>query len=196
MPSRSRSRKSSRSSRKNPFKSASILENGGQAPLQDDDIKLVSRNSQSVPDDFPSPFAGVSGAPPTLATDNPMEEPGSTGTRIDPSASGQRDRLPHKRFGLHTDQIRGQRPQGGRKSLSPVPCIVSHRNLCAAPMDYKQRYPEDPIYKETEPNARVFHVYNDESQLFDSDMIIEAGDSLDILLVFVRAEFVVSYATH
>lgn len=161
--------------------------------MQDDDIKLVSRNSQSILDDFPSPFAGVSASPPTLAADNPMEEPRSTGTRIDPSASGQRDRLPHKRFGLHTDQIRGQR---GRKSLSPVPCIVSHRNLCAAPMDYKQRYPEDTIYKETEPNARVFHVYNDESQLFDNDMIIEAGDSLDILLVFVRVDFVVYQRTH
>lgn len=56
-------------------------------------------------------------------------------------------------------------------------------------MDYKQKYPEDPIYKETDENARVFHVYNDESQLFDNDMVIEAGDSLDILLVFVRILF-------
>ena len=56
-------------------------------------------------------------------------------------------------------------------------------------MDYKQKYPEDPIYKETESNARVFHVYNDESQIFDNDMVIEAGDNLDILLVFVSILF-------
>ncbi|KAJ7808730.1 hypothetical protein B0H14DRAFT_2380295, partial [Mycena olivaceomarginata] len=32
--------------------------------------------------------------------------------------------------------------------------------------------------------ARVWHVYNDESQIFDDDMMIESGDNLDILLVF------------
>ena len=53
-------------------------------------------------------------------------------------------------------------------------------------MNYKQKYPEDPTYKETESDARVWHVYNDECQLFDNDMFIEAGDNLDILLVFVR----------
>jgi hypothetical protein len=36
-----------------------------------------------------------------------------------------------------------------------------------------------------DPEARVWHVYNDESQIFDDDMMIESGDNLDILLVFV-----------
>lgn len=133
MPSRPRPRKSSRSSTRNSFKSASVLENGGQAPLQDepnavvqDDIELVPRNSQSIPDAGASaPSAPSGGAPPT----DPMEsrdEPTSTGTRIDPTVCGQRERLPHKRFGLHTDQLRGQRPQGGRKSLPASPCTVSN----------------------------------------------------------------------
>ncbi|KAF8183039.1 hypothetical protein K438DRAFT_1499055, partial [Mycena galopus ATCC 62051] len=50
--------------------------------------------------------------------------------------------------------------------------------------DYRQKYAEDPPYKELEDEARVWHVYNDESAIFDNDMLIESGDSLDILLVF------------
>jgi hypothetical protein len=36
-----------------------------------------------------------------------------------------------------------------------------------------------------DPEARVWHVYNDESQIFENDIMIESGDNLDILLVFV-----------
>ncbi|KAJ7888723.1 hypothetical protein B0H13DRAFT_1561398, partial [Mycena leptocephala] len=50
--------------------------------------------------------------------------------------------------------------------------------------DYRRKYAEDPPYKELDPEARVWHVYNDESAIFDNDMMIESGDSLDILLVF------------
>lgn len=59
-------------------------------------------------------------------------------------------------------------------------------------MNYKQKYPEDPIYKETEPDARVFLVYNDESQIFDNEIILESGGSLDMLLIFVRTFFLAS----
>ncbi len=53
------------------------------------------------------------------------------------------------------------------------------------PMDYEQKYKEDPIYKEVDPNARVWRTYLDESQTFDSDMTEDARDTVDVLLVFV-----------
>ncbi|KAJ7832873.1 hypothetical protein B0H14DRAFT_2515013 [Mycena olivaceomarginata] len=52
------------------------------------------------------------------------------------------------------------------------------------PTDYRRKYAEDPPYKELDPEARVWHVYNDESQIFDDDIMIESGDNLGILLVF------------
>ncbi|KAJ7753285.1 hypothetical protein B0H14DRAFT_2405164, partial [Mycena olivaceomarginata] len=51
-------------------------------------------------------------------------------------------------------------------------------------MDYRRKYAEDPPYKELDADARVWNVYNDESQIFDDDVMIESGDNLDILLVF------------
>jgi hypothetical protein len=60
-------------------------------------------------------------------------------------------------------------------------------------MDYRRKYAEDPPYKELDPEARVWHVYNDESQIFDDDMMIESGDNLDILLVFVCFVFFASH---
>ncbi|KAJ7084133.1 hypothetical protein C8R44DRAFT_530563, partial [Mycena epipterygia] len=50
--------------------------------------------------------------------------------------------------------------------------------------DYKQKYAEDPPYKELVSDARVWLVYNEESAMFDNVMIVESGDNLDILLVF------------
>ncbi|KAJ7832869.1 hypothetical protein B0H14DRAFT_2364544, partial [Mycena olivaceomarginata] len=50
--------------------------------------------------------------------------------------------------------------------------------------DYRRKYAEDPPYKELDPEACVWHVYNDESQIFDNDIMIESGDNLDILQVF------------
>jgi hypothetical protein len=47
------------------------------------------------------------------------------------------------------------------------------------------KYAEDPPYKELDDEARVWHVYNDESEIFDNDMVISSSDSLDILPVFV-----------
>lgn len=62
--------------------------------------------------------------------------------------------------------------------------------MILAPSDYRQKYAEDPPYTELDPEARVWLVYNDESAIFDNDMIIESGDNLDILLVFVCCIFI------
>ncbi|KAJ3774915.1 hypothetical protein FB446DRAFT_786532 [Lentinula raphanica] len=50
--------------------------------------------------------------------------------------------------------------------------------------DYEQRFPEDPIFEETGPNARVWRTYLVESAAFDENMIGEARDGLDAMLVF------------
>ncbi|KAJ4485339.1 hypothetical protein J3R30DRAFT_3696680 [Lentinula aciculospora] len=51
--------------------------------------------------------------------------------------------------------------------------------------DYEQRFPEDPMFEETGPNARVWRTYLVESAAFDENMIGEARDGLDAMLVFV-----------
>ncbi|KAJ7836622.1 hypothetical protein B0H13DRAFT_1570273, partial [Mycena leptocephala] len=50
--------------------------------------------------------------------------------------------------------------------------------------DYRRKYAEDPPYRELGSEARVWLVYNDESAIFDGDMMIESADNLDILLLF------------
>ncbi|KIY63961.1 hypothetical protein CYLTODRAFT_330998, partial [Cylindrobasidium torrendii FP15055 ss-10] len=50
--------------------------------------------------------------------------------------------------------------------------------------DYTKKYPRDKRYEELHEDARVWLAYNDEAAIFDSDMVGEAADSLDILLVF------------
>ncbi|KIY63947.1 hypothetical protein CYLTODRAFT_326921, partial [Cylindrobasidium torrendii FP15055 ss-10] len=50
--------------------------------------------------------------------------------------------------------------------------------------DYTEKYPRDNRYKELHNDARVWLAYNDEAAIFDNDMVGEAADSLDILLVF------------
>jgi hypothetical protein len=52
--------------------------------------------------------------------------------------------------------------------------------------DYEQKYPPDAPWHEIDEYARVWMVYNDEADVIDKDMIEEAGDILDILLIFVR----------
>ncbi|KAJ7367061.1 hypothetical protein DFH08DRAFT_836464 [Mycena albidolilacea] len=88
------------------------------------------------------------------------------GVRRGAGGKGRHDPFPRTRFGLNADQLRGQASKG-------------------APRDYKQKYAEDPPYRELVPDdARVWLVYNDESTIFDNDMIVESGDNLDILLLF------------
>ncbi|KAF9060860.1 hypothetical protein BDP27DRAFT_1236074, partial [Rhodocollybia butyracea] len=51
--------------------------------------------------------------------------------------------------------------------------------------DYTLKYPaEDERYDELSSQARIWRVYADEAAAFDSDMVGELSDSLDILLVF------------
>ncbi|KAK0470813.1 hypothetical protein IW261DRAFT_1672266 [Armillaria novae-zelandiae] len=57
------------------------------------------------------------------------------------------------------------------------------------PYNYEEKYPEDKIYAETAPNARVWRTYVDESKNHDARMAGESRDSVDVLLVF-RTTFV------
>ncbi|KAK0196066.1 hypothetical protein F5146DRAFT_1176076, partial [Armillaria mellea] len=50
--------------------------------------------------------------------------------------------------------------------------------------NYEDKYPEDPIYHETAPNARVWRTYADESAIFDANMVEDSRDNVDVLLVF------------
>ncbi|KAK0227832.1 hypothetical protein IW262DRAFT_1531569 [Armillaria fumosa] len=50
--------------------------------------------------------------------------------------------------------------------------------------DYEQKYPEDAIYEETTPNARVWRVHEDDSKKHDDNMVEESRDNVDVLLVF------------
>lgn len=67
-------------------------------------------------------------------------------------------------------------------------CLVIDGNfLVAVPIsddDYEQRFPEDPIFEETGPNARVWRTYLVESAAFDENMVGEARDGLDSMLIF------------
>ncbi|KAK0476204.1 hypothetical protein IW261DRAFT_1289003, partial [Armillaria novae-zelandiae] len=50
--------------------------------------------------------------------------------------------------------------------------------------DYEDKYPEDPIYEETAPTARVWRTYLDESQKSDADRVGDWRETVDVLLVF------------
>ncbi|KAK0493139.1 hypothetical protein EDD18DRAFT_431297 [Armillaria luteobubalina] len=52
------------------------------------------------------------------------------------------------------------------------------------PFNYEEKYPEDKIYAEAAPNARVWRTYVDESKIHDARMVGESRDSVDVLLVF------------
>lgn len=60
--------------------------------------------------------------------------------------------------------------------------------VCAGKFDFEEKYPLDPIYEEMGPNARVWRVNMDECEVYDNDMVTEARDGLDLLLVFVSLQ--------
>ncbi len=60
------------------------------------------------------------------------------------------------------------------------------------PSDYANRFPEDPIYEETAPNARVWKTHQIESAIHDANMVERIGDNVDVLLVFVSGPPIVS----
>ncbi|KAK0196109.1 hypothetical protein F5146DRAFT_903599, partial [Armillaria mellea] len=55
--------------------------------------------------------------------------------------------------------------------------------------NYEEKYPEDKIYEETAPNARVWRTYVDESTNHDVRIVRESRDTVDVLLVFVTGLF-------
>jgi len=52
------------------------------------------------------------------------------------------------------------------------------------PDDYEQKYPDDPFGLEAGPNARVWKVYLDEADKFDTEKIEGWSDTIDLLLIF------------
>ena len=62
--------------------------------------------------------------------------------------------------------------------------------------DFEDKYPEDPIYEEMGPNARLWRAFLDECEVFDVDMVTESRDGLDLLLVFVRVFIIQLLASH
>ncbi|KAK0463654.1 uncharacterized protein EV420DRAFT_1242628, partial [Desarmillaria tabescens] len=50
--------------------------------------------------------------------------------------------------------------------------------------NYEDRFPEDPMYEETVPNARVWRTCQEESAVHDANMVEEFRDNVDVLLVF------------
>lgn len=56
-------------------------------------------------------------------------------------------------------------------------------------VNYEKKNPIDKSYLHTkaDSDAPVWHIYNEESRIFDAAMVTEASTNLDILLLFVCA---------
>ncbi|KAK0496907.1 hypothetical protein EDD18DRAFT_1073718, partial [Armillaria luteobubalina] len=52
------------------------------------------------------------------------------------------------------------------------------------PSNYEDRFPEDPMYEETMPKARVWMTHQAESAIHDANKVEEIRDNVDVLLVF------------
>ncbi|PBK93096.1 hypothetical protein ARMGADRAFT_1080268 [Armillaria gallica] len=50
--------------------------------------------------------------------------------------------------------------------------------------NYEDRFPEDPMYEETAPNARVWRTLQEVSVIHDVKRVEESRDNIDVLLVF------------
>ncbi|KAJ7111090.1 hypothetical protein C8R44DRAFT_259990 [Mycena epipterygia] len=187
---RSRSHTSSNSRMRNSWDSASHTESG-QLSSRDDDMSShaeveeedIARNTQGDS----TPLHRLSSPPPGPAlTREPVATVApETVVPLPPSPGEERDvgvqavpRTGDDGIGVHRSA--GSRGRRFGLNANQLPGQVSH----GAPRDYKQKYAEDPPYKELVPDARVWLVYNEESAMFDNDMIVESGDNLDILLVF------------
>ncbi|KAF8915537.1 hypothetical protein CPB85DRAFT_412083 [Mucidula mucida] len=60
----------------------------------------------------------------------------------------------------------------------------STRRKANDPYDYEQKYPEDEEFHEMGPRARIWKIFWDECTKYDSDMVEDWRDGLDVLLVF------------
>ncbi|KAK0226645.1 hypothetical protein IW262DRAFT_1543037 [Armillaria fumosa] len=74
--------------------------------------------------------------------------------------------------------------EGGRGAEKSRPDAGSGLKTGNDPYNYEDKYPEDKIYEETAPNARVWRTYVDESKNHDDRMVTESRESVDVLLVF------------
>ncbi|KAK0211174.1 hypothetical protein DFS33DRAFT_1379142 [Desarmillaria ectypa] len=61
------------------------------------------------------------------------------------------------------------------------------------PSNYEDRFPEDPMYAETTPNARVWRTYQEESVIHDVNMIEESRDNVDVLLAGLFSAVVTTF---
>ncbi|KAF7343239.1 hypothetical protein MVEN_01755300 [Mycena venus] len=151
---------SSASGRDPPLDATGVGEDAQKIRQNDDQSSGLSNN---VPNSVPPQDEHTRGntpSPPSAEHGPGVQAVPNSGEELE--GIGLRNPLPRKLFGLNRGEPGVQGP----------------------PTDYRRKYAEDPPYKELDPEARVWHVYNDESAIFDNDMIIESGDSLDILLVF------------
>jgi hypothetical protein len=62
-----------------------------------------------------------------------------------------------------------------------------------AAFDYEHKYPADDYGLEMNASARVWRVYLDEADMFDTEMVQRFMDTIDILLVFVRYVYLRHY---
>lgn len=53
-------------------------------------------------------------------------------------------------------------------------------------VDYEKKYAPDAYGEEMSSKARVWSVYNDETQIVDGERVKALNGTLDVLLVFVR----------
>ncbi len=82
--------------------------------------------------------------------------------------------------------------KGLKATSNPIP-FVSHQFLGNDSYDYEQKYPEDAPNEEAASAARVWRMYEDESQNHDANMVEESRDNVDVLLVFVSPVIVLLY---
>ncbi|KAH9830360.1 uncharacterized protein C8Q71DRAFT_842903 [Rhodofomes roseus] len=64
-------------------------------------------------------------------------------------------------------------------------CILTLSLKDAVAYDYEKKYEPDPPFQGAGPRARIWQVYGDEADEFDSDMIGRWKDSINVFLVFV-----------
>ncbi|TFY56045.1 hypothetical protein EVJ58_g7877, partial [Rhodofomes roseus] len=63
--------------------------------------------------------------------------------------------------------------------------LQPERGPNAVAYDYEKKYEPDPPFQGAGPRARIWQVYGDEADEFDSDMIGRWKDSINVFLVFV-----------
>ncbi|KIY64400.1 hypothetical protein CYLTODRAFT_457256 [Cylindrobasidium torrendii FP15055 ss-10] len=68
-------------------------------------------------------------------------------------------------------------------------CAEQSRPQATDKYEDETRFPKDQPDHELDDEARVWRVYLEEARSFDQDIVIQASESLELLLVFVRFSF-------